>query len=55
MIQPTIKSIQNLDKEEVDGFLRKEFPNKKAAFLINYGEWLHRGNENRFVLVLNKM
>ena len=54
MTQPTIKSIQNLSKEEVDGFLRKEFPIKKAAFLINHGEWLHRGNENRFVLVLNK-
>ena len=32
---------------------KKQFEPLKARFLIKHGEWLHKGNGNRFVLVLN--
>jgi len=39
---------------EICLFLQKEFLPKKSDFLIKHGEWLHKGNNNRFVLVLNE-
>ena len=46
-----IKSLLNADKNGVTRFLKNEFSRKKSDFLIKHGEWLHNGNENRYVLL----
>ena len=33
--------------------MRDQFGLKKAKFIIKNGEWLHKGNENRYVLLLD--
>ena len=42
-----------MSKNEIDLFLLNQFPVKKAIFLIKFGSWLHKGDSNRFALVLN--
>ena len=46
-----INSLLNADKNGVTRFLKNEFSRKKANFMIKHGEWLHDGNENRYVLL----
>tara|TARA_B110000438_G_scaffold78689_1_gene78836 strand:+ start:2151 stop:3188 length:1038 start_codon:yes stop_codon:yes gene_type:complete len=52
--KPQIISISDLEIEDVETFLRKEYPKNKGDFILKHGEWLHLGNENRFFLVVNK-
>ena len=33
--------------------MKDQFGQKKAKFIIKNGEWLHKGNENRYVLLLD--
>jgi len=41
------------DPEKLDAFLRKSFGEEKANFLQQNGDWLHRGSENRWVLLVD--
>ena len=52
MNSPTLHTISELSIDDVNSFLLEEFPSDKAQFLINHGDWLHKGNENRFALEL---
>lgn len=45
----------DVDKNLVYNFLQINFSHKKAEFLINHGEWLHKGNQNRFILEKNNI
>ena len=53
MSDPKIFSLKSVSVDRVNIFLKKQFEPSKARFLIKHGEWLHKGNGNRFVLVLN--
>ena len=53
MSKPKIFSLKSVSVDKVNFFLKKQFEPLKARFLIKHGEWLHKGNGNRFVLVLN--
>ncbi len=42
-----------VDKDQLDAFLQRTFGSHKADFLREHGEWLHGGNENRWVLLVD--
>ena len=52
MSDPKIFSLKSVSVDKVNIFLKSQFEPSKARFLIEHGEWLHKGNGNRFVLVL---
>ena len=50
---PHILSLKKVLKNKVNQFFIDNFSQKKAQFLIDHGEWLCKGNENRFALMID--
>ena len=48
---PHILSLDKVLKNKADQFFMDHFSRAKAQFLIDQGEWLCKGNENRFALI----
>ena len=53
MSSPEIFNLENIRSNDIDNFLKTNFNARKSKFLIDHGEWLHKGNNNRFVLILD--
>lgn len=52
MTKPQIIPLTELNTDDTSQYIRDQFHFKKSNFLIHHGEWLHKGNENRFALLL---
>ena len=50
---PHIISLKKVLKNKINQFFIDHFSQRKAQFLIDHGEWLCKGNENRFALMLD--
>ncbi len=48
---PHILSLKKVSKNKVNQFFMDHFGRTKAQFLIDQGEWLCKGNKNRFALI----
>jgi hypothetical protein len=44
-------TVDQLNGEEFDLFLRRHYGEVKGSFLRKHGQWLHRGNTNRFAIL----
>jgi len=49
----SVKTIDEVDKDQLDGFLKEVFPPGKYSFLKKYGDWRYRQSKNRFILLKN--
>ena len=49
-----IVTAKEIEAEKLDRFMRKCFSRRKSDFLRLFGEWRHRGDENRFVVLDEK-
>jgi len=52
MADPKILDASQVDPAQLDFFLRRVYPPRKSDFLKAHGEWLHRSNTNRLVILV---
>lgn len=50
MTSPVVRTAHDVDRAELDRFLRRTYPPSKASFLERHGGWWHRGQQNRWVI-----
>jgi hypothetical protein len=46
-----LTSVDQILKADLDDFLQRNFPQPKSDFLRDFGDWWHRGAENRWVVL----
>ena len=51
MTSRTIVPVTDVDASELGAFLARFYSPAKAAFLRDHGEWWHRGDQNRWVIL----
>jgi GNAT superfamily N-acetyltransferase len=48
-----IVTVDQIDRSKLNGFLSKVYRKLKSEFLRSYGTWWHRGDQNRWVILLD--
>lgn len=52
-MNPILTTTAGIDETALHAFLSRVYPPSKSEFLRAHGAWQHRGNENRWVLLLD--
>lgn len=53
MSEPALLTANQVDPASLQAFLERVYPPPKSEFIIRYGSWLHKNDQNRLVIVVD--